>query len=268
MAINIERVVENCEFAYFMVPTLQEPLTARALGNAVLWSFVNECVDRSKRGVAKRNVVIAIEEFQQIVGGKVIEDVLTLGRKFGCQFILSNQTSSQLKLKDVDLRPIVKDNTSIQVHFTLPTEEDRQAILDHSKTVTRLRKSSTAKGLGSSITMQEVEQPGFDGNLCRDISGTFGHAVMVESLGQGHSDPIHLVCEPLVPKEEHERLSNTPLPKRANTPSVVPKKRARKVASIPEVERVQRHAALMAIVEEKRRLRNEWRTQIPPRSNS
>jgi hypothetical protein len=220
---------------------------------------------RTTRGAPDRFALAAVDEFAQFAGGKSMEDMLTLSRKHLLQFILSHQTASQLRLRTADLRSIVIDNTSLRVHFTLPTEEDRDEILDHSKSVTKLRKSTTAKGFSSSITMQETELPGFAANLCRDISGTFGHAVLVRELGDGHHDPVHMICTPPLSKEKYEELARLPLPRRkepaVGTQSTLKRDYVAPIQAVCDA----RHAAILALVAEKRRRRNEWRTQIPRR---
>lgn len=255
MSIEIAKSLEDGECNYFYVPALREPSTARAIATAVLWTIVNIAADRVKRGLDVRHAFIAIDECAQLFGSKVMEDVLTLCRKAFCQLYLAHQTSSQLVTRMGDMRAVMTDNTSIRIYSTLPTELDRKEILDHSKTVVKIRKSTTAKGLGASVTMQEMELPGIEGNVCREVAGHFGQAIFVKELGDGHFDPIPIVCVPPVTKEEYIALARRPLPKREAPCIPIPKPPARNAHNA-------QHAAILQIVEEKRRLLTGWKKKM------
>lgn len=260
--IDIGRAIERGECIYFYLPTLLEPMTARAIGALVLWSVVVEAVKRKKLGLAPRRTIIGIDEFPQIIGGKNVEDILALCRKYLCELWLSHQTSNQLILRDGDLRPIVTDSTNLRVYFSLPTKDDIDEIVNYSKTATQYRKSTTARGYSSSITMQENELPTFDANTCKEISATFGHAVMIRDLGDGHRNPIHLVCEPPLDKAEYDRLSVLPLPQRL-TPLLTPGPKELLVGDdLVSPAEVARRVALRELLKAKREALNGWRRQM------
>lgn len=260
--VDIAQAIDRGECLYFYLPTLLEPLTARAIGAFVLWSVVVEAVQRKALGLPPRHIIIGIDEFPQIIGGKNVEAVLAQSRKYNCEIWAGFQATSQLVLRDADLRQIVTESASLRVYFSFPTKEDIDEVLNYCKTEIRTRKSTTARGYNSSVTMQENELPTFDANTLKEISGTFGHAIMLRNLGDRYWDPIHLICEPPLDKAEYDRLSILPLPQRPSplvTPS--PKKLLVRNEMLPPAE-IARRVALRELLKVKRETLNGWRNQM------
>lgn len=265
--IDIDRAIDFCELVYFFLPSLLEPLSARATALLFIWSILIEAAKRKKQGKPQRTIIIAIDECSLIVGGKSFEDAIVLCRRLGVILLLCHQTSTQLRYKHADLRPVVTDNTSIRVYFTLPTKEDADEIINHSKLVNKPRKSTTARSFDSSVTMQENEVPGFDSNLCKDISGTFGHAVLIRELGDVHREPEHLICIPPVSKEIYDELGNRSisLPESTSPLSGAPQF----LVSVSTPEEIElRRSALRNLVSQCRERLHGWRDKMPKRPDS
>ena len=264
--IDIDRAIDFCELVYFFLPSLLEPLSARATALLFIWSILIEAAKRKKQGKPERTMVVAIDECSLIVGGKSFEDAIVLCRRLGVILLLCHQTSTQLRYKHADLRPVVTDNTSIRVYFTLPTKEDSEEIINHSKLVNKPRKSTTARSFDSSVTMQENEVPGFDSNLCKDISGQFGHGVLIRELGDMHREPEHLICIPPVSKEIYDELGNRPISLPEETAMHLSASQLLVSVSTPE-EIELRRSALRTLVSQSRERLHGWREKMPKRPN-
>jgi hypothetical protein len=126
--------------------------------------------------------------------------------------ILAHQTSSQLVLRDADLRPVVRDNAN-KLYLTATTEDDVKELLGYSLDTAKLLRGVSIQRLQSATSTREVIEPILERNDVLTVSNTFLHGFLVLDDGQGHKEPIRLVVTPPCSKTEYERLKNTPLPR-------------------------------------------------------
>lgn len=251
--IDVARCLEDGEVVYGFLPTLMEP-PARMIGALLVWSFVLEAMRRSYAGLPPRQVFILIDEFASVAAAKAFADLLTLARKYHIALILLNQTSTQLVSRDRDLRPIVFDNTALKIWFT-PLGDDIDLLRGLSRDVTKPRgKTVSSRGLAGSVSLSEVYEPDLERNDVLGTAFTGLEAFVIANEFRGHQEPQRLRFVPEVSREEHARLSNTPLPKRQGPRPAWRPGGARSQPADPA--RAARVAALAATLAGKRRDEN------------
>jgi hypothetical protein len=211
--IVARRAIEEGETIYGFFPTLLEPPT-RMIGALLVWSFVLDAMRRTYAGLPPKRVIILIEEFASVAAAKAFSDLLTLARKYHIALILLNQTSAQLMSRERDMRPVVLDNTALKVWFT-PLGDDIDLLRSLSRDVTKSRgKTTSSRGLSGSVSLGEVYEPMLERNDALDTTFRGLEAFVIANDFSGHREPIRMRFIPDVTREEHARLSNTPLPKR------------------------------------------------------
>jgi hypothetical protein len=247
-AIDPGRAINEGEVIYGFLPVLQQP-GARTIGALIVWAFVAEAVRRRYEGRPQRRLFIICEEFAQIAGAKLWEDVLLLARKFGIHLILTNQSSDSLKAHQ-PLYSIVYDNTALKLWLTPYSKEDIETLQNRSRD--ELKSTGVSKGYRSgtsSVSMRNDYEPRLEANEIREAAGKAFEGFMMINDGQGHKDPIHFRFTPECSADEHRRLSNLPLPKRAR-PVDIP------IWGSPtardDVDRTERQIRLDALLELKR----------------
>lgn len=135
-AVDMRRLLENGEVAYFYLPTLGGLITGRPLAGLALYSLVIAAKDLAQEGNPRKSYVF-IDEFQTIAG-KALADVLAQARGFGVSLILANQSKAQLKNPQVDLAQEIETNSGFKQYYTiLPDEMENilQMSADHLKWV-------------------------------------------------------------------------------------------------------------------------------------
>ncbi len=244
--IVASRAIDEGETIYGFLPTLLEPPTRMMLA-LLVWSLVLEAMRRTYAGLPPKRVFIVIDEFAAVAAAKAFSDLLTLARKYHISLILLNQTSTQLVSRDRDLRPVLFDNTALKVWFT-PLGDDIDLLRSLSRDVTKSRgKTVSSRGLSGSVSLGEVYEPMLERNDALDTTFRGLEAFVIANEFTGHREPIRLRFIPEVSREEHARLSNTPLPKR---PAGAPR-RVRDAAADPGQQA--RLAALAELLWQKRR---------------
>lgn len=222
--LDIAQALEECHVIYFFLPTLFEPLAARAVATLAAWSVIVESVSRKQRGLTPRIIHLFEDEFAQIAAGRSFEDALVLSRKYGTRLILAYQSRQQLRLPQGDIGHVVRDNCPIKIYFTADTSEngDYRDIQGYSKDVPKTRGGQSFHGLSTSTNTHEIWEPKLERNDIVDVSSTFGEALFALNDGKGHHEPLRIMCRPPTDKTEYERLANTPLPARNGQPTTPP----------------------------------------------
>lgn len=212
--IDIAEALEECHVLYFFLPTLQEPMAARAVGTLAAWSVIHAAAHRQKTGKAPRTIPLTIDEAAQIVHGQSFQDALVLSRKYGIRISVLYQSEAQLKSsRGTDMSQVVADNCSIKAFFSTDTKKNGEidSLLGHSKSEIVPRLGYSQSGLKTTTSQQEHEEPILKRNDVVDCSSTFGEYYLVFHEG-GHREPIRVRSEFPTTKEVHAELSNRPIP--------------------------------------------------------
>lgn len=123
--IHLPRVLEHGQVAYFWLPAATESVSVREIGKLALYSLLTAAIDRQRDGAEPREIYVVIDEFQRLAGEN-FRVILEQARSFGIRVILANQSISDLKTPDTDLRPTIRTNTRVKMHFSVndPSEAD------------------------------------------------------------------------------------------------------------------------------------------------
>ncbi len=153
-SIHMPELIEHGQVAYFWLPAALESISVREIGKLALFSLLAAAIDRSRRGEPPRQVYLVIDEFQSIAGEN-FKIILEQARSFGISAILANQTQSDLKTHDIDLRPTIRTNTRMKMYFGVTDSDEARELSESSGeelAFVRSRSVSSSSGLGSSST--------------------------------------------------------------------------------------------------------------------
>ena len=129
---------------------------------------------------------------------------------------LINQNSDQLISSDRDLRRTIFTNTAVKIFLTPYAGDDLLFMQDLSPEVIKKRSvSQTHRGLQSSSSTTQQLAPDLEKNEALEVSFSRFEAFLSVNDMAGYKPPIRIRILPPCSKEEHDRLSATPLPKRA-----------------------------------------------------
>jgi hypothetical protein len=114
-AIDMTVVVTEPQVVYFNLPSLEEELTAKAVGKLALYAIVHaaKVVRRSRKSVP---TYVFVDEFQQVCAENV-KILLEMARSNGVHLVLSHQDISQLRTADYDITSTVESNTTFKLVF-------------------------------------------------------------------------------------------------------------------------------------------------------
>ena len=211
--LDFATCLDECQVFYFFLPTLQEGLTARAVGTLGLWTLINQAAYRLKLGKPKRRIAVFMEEMAQICHGQSFSDALTLSRKLGLHLFNSYQSESQLRgsAKNSDMSVSMRDNSAIRVFFTTATEPNGPELKDlqgYSDDVTKTRGGASQKHLTRTTSEQEIVEPKLERNDVLAVNRAFGRAYFVKDS----MEPIPLQIDFPASIRKHEELGHRPIP--------------------------------------------------------
>ena len=220
--IRMDRALQDGEVTYFFCPTMGESTTARQIAGLGLYTLINAAMQRLRTlSVEDRyrplpHAWIFVDEFQELAG-RSFAALLAQASKFGISVLMANQTTAQLKNKDLDLSHIVRDNTLLKMYFTITGKEDIEDLQAFSKEMRiELGGETISGGLGSSsvsASTREIIVPTLlKDDILRTSSATNECFVILDGE-EGHQEPIRLRPEYAIEKADFDALKRTPLPR-------------------------------------------------------
>ena len=192
--IDVNRALdptEPPELIYFFCPTLEEPLTAPLVGGLALCTIIAVAIIRKKHGLPLRRTRLFVDEFQEIVG-RALAALLAQARKFDISLFLANQSTSQLKNRDLSLADAVFEGCPVRQYYTVCGEDDTRVLQSLSKDKIKTLGGGTARGLQSSQNFRETVVPSLERDQTLEVSSRFGHSYLVVNDGAGYRAPIIL----------------------------------------------------------------------------
>ncbi len=126
--IHMPRVLERRQVVYFWLPTIQESISVREVGQLALYALLSAAIDRQRAGHDVRQSYLAIDEFQSIASAG-FKPILQQARQFGVASILANQTPGDLNTPDCDLRPTIRTNTRVKLYFAISDPKDIEDLI-------------------------------------------------------------------------------------------------------------------------------------------
>jgi hypothetical protein len=121
--ILVDRMLEDCEVVYFWLPTALESINVREAGKLFLFNLQTAALDRQRAGKPFRRVPLFIDEGQKLAGEN-FQGVLQQARSAGIAVTFANQSLSDLRTPDVDLRPTIRTNTRAKLFFSVSEPEE------------------------------------------------------------------------------------------------------------------------------------------------
>lgn len=222
--IDFRRAIEEREVIYFFTPTLGEAVTARQISGLGLYNAVNAAVELAEQREGDQrdrpvpHVHLIVDEFQELVG-RGFASLMAQARKFGCSMVCANQSTEQLKNRDLSLADIVRDNTTTKVYFTCSGKSDTEELQSYSKqaratlTTTRAPTPAIANSgrTGGGDSFSEYVTPLLTANAIIDTTATAREFFLVDQTGSGHHEPVRTRADYVLTEDEYLRHLNTPL---------------------------------------------------------
>lgn len=233
--ILFDRALDQSDVIYFFLPTLTEPQSARIVAGLGLYTAVQAAMRRTKLGKSKRRAKIFIDEFQAIVGPN-LGALLAQSRKFGCSFILLNQSTSQLENRELDLSDVVCEGASTKIYFTSVGKRDVEDLQLLSGEKVKILGGTSAQKFAQTTSTREVVSPRLELDSILQVSSRFGQAFAVLNHGDGQHEPIVIEL-----KHQFKDLSHVPMPPRKEAPGSPAPNSPRKVH--PEADKMRRQLA-------------------------
>ena len=131
--IHFPSVFAKRQLVYFWLPAAVESVSAREIAKLALFALLSAAIDRPRLDpTAPRGpYYVFIDEFQRLAGEN-FKIILEQARSFGISAILANQSVSDLKTPDADLRPTVQTNTRVKFFFSIQDAAEARALSEIS----------------------------------------------------------------------------------------------------------------------------------------
>lgn len=191
-AISMPEVIERRQVAYFWLPAALESISVREIAKLAIFSLLTAAIDRQgEKGGEEgepRQVYLVMDEFQRIAGEN-FKVILEQARSFGVSAILANQTQSDLKTHDIDLRPTIRGNTRVKMFFSVTEPEEEKSLSEASGQEIAMLASGMGSldGAGGPLQWTQSLKPRLTRN---DIMGVSDHpleCVLKVSRGAGYT---------------------------------------------------------------------------------
>lgn len=209
--IDFARAIEDGETIYFWLPSLVGANSARQIAGLALYGVVAAAKERTEQGKADRHTFVFCDEFQEIAG-RGFSSLLAQSAKYGVTFLLANQTSDQLKNRDLDLTSIVSDNTGLKVLFTVTTQSDLDALqLFSMDEIATLKSDSTKQAdLFGAMSEREYVRPKLQKNVVLEVSAREGFAFGILDDGESFREPTPIWLDYGLTQEVHAEKYTIP----------------------------------------------------------
>ncbi|MCC7339278.1 MAG: DUF853 family protein [Pirellulaceae bacterium] len=171
--------------AYWGLNSLVAPITSPEISRVVLGSVLAAATSTQNK---KRNVVLVIDEFQQMVAPGVLQLALRQARSLGITVILSNQTVDDLKTPKNNFVPTVEGNTATQMWLSGSGRDAVDQIQRlGGKYIDHLRSQSFSSDGTSSVSWQEVLVDRFDATTIAKASSGRDTFIMRINSNEGYA---------------------------------------------------------------------------------
>jgi hypothetical protein len=240
--IRFDRAIENAEVVYFFCPTLEEPTTARLVAGLGLYTLISVAMQRKKKGEPLRKVRVFVDEFSEIVS-RSVGALLAQSRKFGISMFLANQSTSQLKNRDLSLADVVFEGTVVKQYFTCLEDDIRRLQSISKEAPMKLGSTSAAPfGMAVSSSTREVMAPILERNKILDVTYSLGKSFVCINDGSGHREPVEV-------KQSHQFEDKSGIAFEALTTS---REFGTFAAGLSPADREAREAPIRALIDKKK----------------
>jgi type IV secretory pathway TraG/TraD family ATPase VirD4 len=235
--VSLRRIVEQGGVAYFFLPSLESPQTARFVGNLVLQTLL-----QTARRHATRQCYVVVDEFQRLAGCSwqlIMEQCRAAGA--GVSMWLANQSLASLLTREIDLRPTVDENTRLQFYFTIRhADQARDLESRFGEKYGELLSESNSRSTTQTLSNDWKEARSNQGNRS-DVRGWRSRLpqedlLAISSHPQGclldpgrdadgvsfGGEPVTLQMEHMLTREQYDVWRRTPLPRRRVVSDITP----------------------------------------------
>jgi TraM recognition site of TraD and TraG len=254
--VLLDECIERGDVVYFYTSNLSGPLTARLVAGLGLFSLIHFARERTNRG-KKPDVRIMVDEFQSLIG-RQLSSVATESAKYGLKYVLANQSTTQLKSKDLDLSQIIFENSDLKIYFSsFGNDVEALQSLSLRNRIEKRRGMNHGHLLDATENESDDFVPFISEEAIKNASDTFGMAIIAVSDGKGHKEPFFVQMA-----HRYEKLDHRQLPRRAAaTPTPTPPDPGpgpgRRIP-LTDPTRQARHALIRQIIEA-REAAERWR---------
>lgn len=213
--IHMPTVLEKSQVVYFWLPSALESVSVREIGKLALFGLLTAAIDRQRAGLPKQQAYLVIDEFQRIASEN-FKIILEQARSFGLSAILANQTRSDLKLHDVDLRTTVNTNTRYKQFFSVTDPGELDELMQLSGEEVGALRSTGTSSTDWSRTVTDFIKPRLSTNDILKISDHPLDSVIHVSRGRGYTQfggaCVHLRSIWPLHRKNYEELSEQTWP--------------------------------------------------------
>lgn len=157
--IDPARLYEEGQVLYVHLNSRSQSIDAKIIAKLLIFALMECASERLKHG-KKRQLFIAIDEFQRLAAQNIVE-VLEDSRGLGVGFILSHQSPESLHTRDVDLYKMIADLCSFNQYLSLTNSRIIESLKLVSGRICERRKGgSTARSSGFQTTKGNSSQKG------------------------------------------------------------------------------------------------------------
>ena len=150
---------------YFALSATENSFIAGEVGRLVAASIL-----ASARHSGTQRTVLVIDEWQEMCT-RDLELLLSQARGLGVGVVLANQNAAQLVTKDMDMRPIVEGNTSLQAWMSVTDAVGREQLRRlGGQEIAILASQRLQPGKETSVTFSQSLQDRVSGNLVSAIT--------------------------------------------------------------------------------------------------
>lgn len=226
--IQMRRLIEKNEVAYFWLPAAIESISVREIGKLALFCLVSAAIARQRDGMKTKTVYVVVDEFQRLAGEN-FSILLEQARSFGVSLILANQTLSDLNTPSKDLRPSIRTNTRTKFFFSVTEPEEienlsslsgREIVVNRSRSVAKARKGILPNTTDTESFVETIS-PRLSSQDIQRISDHPNEFLLHVSRGSGFTQfgglPVPVRTEWPMSEREYERLQSIPWPKPPET---------------------------------------------------
>jgi hypothetical protein len=225
--IHMPRVIDEAQVIYFWLPAAIESISVREVGKLALFCLLSAAIDRQREGKSPRQTYLFIDEFQRIAGEN-LKIILEQARSFGISAILANQTLSDLKMADWDLRPTIRTNTRLQLYFSVTDPVEVQMLSEMSgEELIRSKSWTTSTGQMGWAWNRQIQQSHSHG-----WKEEFKNRLTVNDIARISDHPLEMIAF-ISRGDGYTQFGGLPFPVRSDWPISAQEYAERKSAPWP-----------------------------------
>lgn len=241
-AISMPEVISGQEVVYFWLPPAIETASVREIAKLALHTLFTSAYQHNRLHHKQPKVWVFIDEFQHIASLN-FKIILQQARSMGLGLVMANQTSSDLKTADADLRGTLEATTRLRQYFSLGSRQDREELSKASGETMYDFYSESVGGSGYGVSSSERLGPRLMQNDLIELGDASQLSILHIKRGEDYAQyggyPFPVMSFYHISKGEYERRSLASWPSSTEGLLVAERHRARtpdKVSDTPLID--------------------------------